>query len=94
MHYPNDHDPYLVLAALTFLLVQFAQQRRAGIADAIADHFARLEAMADHLPAVIAKALPRLRSQWCTFQLQSHLTAYRRRTPGVVVPFPTHAVRP
>ena len=92
MESPSDPrtDPYFLIAALLFLQVQFARQRRPEIAAAVDDHLDRLESAASSLPAILASALPRLHEQWSVHILgqpytPGRTTAIRR---GVVIPFP------
>ena len=87
---PPDAD--LLLTALIFLQVQFAQQGRTAIAEAIEDHLRRLEIHLDQLPPVLARALPRLRAQWQNFLATKRACnkgAMRRtiHSPAVVIPF-------
>lgn len=88
----SEPDVHLLLTALIFLQVQFAQQGRPAIAEAIEDHLRRLETCRDQLPPVLARALPRLRAQWQNFLATKRTgsTGASRRafhTLAAVIPF-------
>jgi len=96
---PTSHefvdDPELLLAALLFLQTQFARQRRPAIAVAIDDHLRRLEILQNRLAPVIARAVPRLRTQWQTV-LAEQLNDARDAVAAMsatVIPFPAWRVR-
>ncbi|MGE0337560.1 MAG: hypothetical protein AB7O21_17160 [Gammaproteobacteria bacterium] len=69
MQSSSHPDAGTLLSALVYLQIQFAQQRRLAVAEAIDAHLALLEAHPEGLPLALVRSLPQLRAQWQAYLL-------------------------